>query len=184
MQLPPRSNASDPFLQLEKFKEFRRQAAQERKNRYRKERQQQGNNNNRQQRAQEFLQKLPKAPKGPIERVSPEEFERMDQTQKIRGLNWWGGSSTSNAYSSSVLLDPSEYYDKWAQAYRMLGGYIDCDHDKDGDSHDSGDNNNDNYSDDGSACSRWMMWAAVSANNKQTTGVREGKNTDRHAHTH
>ena len=35
----------------------------------------------------------------------------------------------------------------------MLGGFIDCDNDKDGN---SGDNNGN------SACSRWMMWAAVS----------------------
>jgi len=37
----------------------------------------------------------------------------------------------------------------------MLGGYIDCDNHKDGGGSGSGDGG------DG-ACSRWMMWAAVS----------------------
>jgi hypothetical protein len=58
------------------------------------------------------------------------------------------------AHSANYLADPSQDYDKWAQAYRMLGGYIDCDHDKEA-SH-SNDKNN------GQACSRWMLWAAVS----------------------
>jgi len=145
------------FWRLEQQKEFRRQAAQERKNRYK---------NNAQKKketaARKFVQKLPKAPTaGTVERVSPEEFAQMDEQQRLRGLNWWGGSATSDAYSSSVLVDPSQYYDKWAQAYRMLGGFIDCDHSKSGDSHDNGENNNNNQQQDGEACSRWMMWAAV-----------------------
>ena len=39
----------------------------------------------------------------------------------------------------------------------MLGGYIDCDNKQgEGGSHDDGDGEG------GGACSRWMMWAAVS----------------------
>ena len=40
----------------------------------------------------------------------------------------------------------------------MLGGFIDCDHDQDGGG--SGDHNG--GGENGGACSRWMMWAAVS----------------------
>ena len=147
------NSTEDPFWRLEQYKEFRRQAAEARKNRYKLSRQE------RQQNARDFAKKLPKAPQGKIERVSPEELEKIEQQQQQRELNWWGsGSATSDAFSSSVLLDPSQYYDKWAQAYRMLGGFVDCDHDKSGDSHD-GENNNGNGN--GDACSRWMLWAAV-----------------------
>jgi hypothetical protein len=48
-------------------------------------------------------------------------------------------------------------YSRYSQAYRMLGGYIDCDHPKDSGSQDQ---NNDNNGDSGSGCARWMMWAA------------------------
>ena len=149
------NSTEDPFWRLEQYKEFRRQAAEARKNRYKLSRQE------RQQNARDFAKKLPKAPQGKIERVSPEELEKIEQQQQQRELNWWGsGSATSDAFSSSVLLDPSQYYDKWAQAYRMLGGFVDCDHDKSGDSHD-GENNNGNGNGNGDACSRWMLWAAV-----------------------
>jgi len=155
------NNNTDAFWRLEQFKDFRRQAAEARKNRYKSSQQ------DRQKKARAVAQKLPKAPEGPVERVTPEQLARMEEQQKQRGLNWWAsGGATSDAYSSSVLLDPSQYYDKWAQAYRMLGGYIDCDHDKSGDSHDSGGDNEDgnyNYNggNDNTACSRWMIWAAV-----------------------
>ena len=147
------NSTEDPFWRLEQYKEFRRQAAEARKNRYKLSRQE------RQKKARDFAKKLPKVPQGKMERVSPEELEEIEQKQ--RGLNWWGsGSATSDAYSSSVLIDPSQYYDKWAQAYRMLGGFVDCDHAKSGDSHDD-NNGNGNGNGNGDACSRWMLWAAV-----------------------
>ncbi len=61
---------------------------------------------------------------------------------------------------SSVIsyADPGDDYDMWQQAYRMLGGFIDCDNLK---SQGSGSGDNDG-GDDGEACSRWMMWASVS----------------------
>ena len=80
----------------------------------------------------------------------------------VRTLSWFsGGGADTGAYSSGVLADPSQDYDMWAQAYRMLGGFIDCDHDK---SEGSGDRNNGNGNgrNGNGACSRWMMWAAVS----------------------
>lgn len=91
-----------------------------------------------------------------VERVSEEELESMD-SEYIRKLNWGGSKSGGEL---SYFVDPGEDYDMWSQAYRMLGGFIDCDHDKSDDdegggSHDGGE---------GGRCSRWMMWAAVSRN--------------------
>ena len=51
--------------------------------------------------------------------------------------------------------------DKWQQAYRFLGAYIDCHNTWGGGGH-SHDNNNNNENDGESGCSRWAMWAAVS----------------------
>uniref|UniRef100_A0A7S3LIE7 Uncharacterized protein n=1 Tax=Amphora coffeiformis TaxID=265554 RepID=A0A7S3LIE7_9STRA len=106
----------------------------------------------RRERARELLNKLP----------PPQQAEKMSSDDVERHLGWFGGSSyvSGTAYSSQVLVDPSAEYDKWAQAYRMLGGYIDCDHPKEDDHHSgSGDNNNNNNG-DSNACSRWMIWAA------------------------
>lgn len=91
-------------------------------------------------------------------RMSKEEVDKMAEEDHpwMRGLGW--GSTSSAAYAD-FLADPTQEYDKWAQAYRMLGGYIDCDHQKDGDDHHSGDDNN--AEDNSNACSRWMIWAAV-----------------------
>lgn len=93
-----------------------------------------------------------------VTRMTKEEIDKISEEDHpwIRGLGW--GSSSSQEYAD-FFADPTASYDKWAQAYRMLGGYIDCDHQKDGDDHHSGDNNNQQSSD--SACSRWMIWAAV-----------------------
>lgn len=137
----------DPFLQLEIMRGFRAQVQEERKHRLK----------DRRVKAKQVFNKLPKSPKeGTIERVSEEDWKEIDSKQKKRGLNWFGDSgTTTNSYS--VLADPAAYYDKWAQAYRMLGGFIDCDHSKSENSHDNGDGDN---NEDG-ACSRWMMWAAV-----------------------
>jgi hypothetical protein len=119
-------------------------------------------------RARELLKKLPQ-PRGiDLERVSADEFERMSLQQKERGLSWFGDGSSSStngaSVSASVLSDPSQFYDKWAQAYRMLGGFIDCDHDKSNNNdHHSGDNNNQQQQNQQkTACSRWMVWASVS----------------------
>ncbi len=61
-------------------------------------------------------------------------------------------------WNSNVFCFKSSI-EKWAQGYRMLGGYIDCDNGKDGGgSHDNKNNGGGNNM----KCSRWMMWAAVS----------------------
>lgn len=79
-------------------------------------------------------------------------FEKEDN-KWMRNL--WGSSSSSNPYTSSNLADVSESYDWWSQGYRMLGGFIDCDNQKD-----EGSGDKDGGGDNGGACSRWMMWAA------------------------
>jgi len=75
----------------------------------------------------------------------------------MRRMGW--GSSSSGEWAD-FLEDPSQDYDKWSQAYRMLGGYIDCDHDQSEGGH-SGDNNQNDDGEGQTACSRWMIWAAV-----------------------
>ncbi len=92
-----------------------------------------------------------------VERISNEELASMqEQHPSLRKLGWsFGGSDSSMPY-----VDPGEDYDMWQQAYRMLGGFIDCDHAKSEGSHDSGNNNNNEANEQG--CSRWMLWASVS----------------------
>jgi hypothetical protein len=97
-----------------------------------------------------------------MERVEWDEdfFNSTSPTDLWKRKLWLSANKNGNVVSSQTkgkMADPSQNYDKWAQAYRMLGGYIDCDHpkssNKDGGSRDS---NN-------MACSRWMIWAAVRA---------------------
>lgn len=78
-----------------------------------------------------------------------------DRQNFLRRMSWYGNdNSGSSVYEHEFLANPGGEIDSWAQAYRMLGGFIDCDNEKD-DSHDSGDEGSDGY-----GCSRWMMWAA------------------------
>jgi hypothetical protein len=81
-------------------------------------------------------------------------------------LLWGNGASGYDPYAANAgLASETQYYDKWQQAYRFLGGFIDCDHSWSQGSHDRNDNrnnNNNNKNQGGQACSRWMMWAAVS----------------------
>ena len=92
-----------------------------------------------------------------IEKLSVEEVNKIseDHPQEFRKL--WGGSSNSDS-NLIAYADPGDDYDMWQQAYRMLGGFIDCDHQKSEGSGDSGGDGGDS----GEACSRWMMWASVS----------------------
>lgn len=70
----------------------------------------------------------------------------------FRRMKWYNNNDDRSPYNIEYFADTGSEIDQWAQAYRMLGGFIDCDHNKD-DSHDSGD-------DEEEGCSRWMMWAA------------------------
>jgi hypothetical protein len=111
----------------------------------------------RRRRAREFLARNPPPP--PSDR---RQLEKMTDEQ-VRKLGWFsGGSSSTDLYSSGFLADPSQSYDKWAQAYRMLGAMIDCDNSKDEGSHDKNNNKDgDNQGGSSQTCSRWMLWAAV-----------------------
>ena len=97
-----------------------------------------------------------------LEFVTKEELDSLDADEHpwIRRAGW--RNDWNSAYVLNVA-DPSLSYDRWAQAYRMLGGFIDCDHQKSQRGGGKNDNkNNNNNQEQGSGCSRWMMWAAVS----------------------
>jgi len=86
-----------------------------------------------------------------------EELEAKEMLEKDLGRKLWGNTGYGDPYEpAGGLVEEYDYYDKWQQAYRFLGGFIDCSHSWGEGSHDSGDNNGG----DGSSCSRWMMWAA------------------------
>lgn len=80
-----------------------------------------------------------------------EDENAIQENENYRWLRGLSSTSTSGMETPQYMAAVDEYYDPWAQGYRMLGGFIDCDHDADGGG--SGDNG-------GNACSRWMMWAA------------------------
>lgn len=59
----------------------------------------------------------------------------------------------------TMFVDGAEtYYDEFAQAWRALGFYIDCDYQGDG-------HRRHLQEDDDSGCQRFMLWAAVSRTN-------------------
>lgn len=96
-------------------------------------------------------------PDATAELVDERELQELaEEHPTLRGLAWGRSSRNGNAIH---YADPGDDYDMWQQAYRMLGGFIDCDNAKGEGSHDNGNNNG---GDGQQACSRWMMWAAVS----------------------
>jgi hypothetical protein len=152
----PFTDYESPFQQMERFKRIQAAALLDVKQ----------SSKERKAKAREVMKKMPQPRQGDLERISAAEFDQMTQKHKERGLSWFGeGSSSSSigSMSEEVLVDPSQYYDKWAQAYRMLGGYIDCDHDKSqNNNHHSNDNQQNEEEAEIDACSRWMIWASVS----------------------
>jgi len=83
------------------------------------------------------------------------------------GRKLWGNSNVDPYEPLGGLAEETNYYDKWSQAYRFLGGYIDCANSWGGGSGDSGDGG------EGGACSRWMMWAAYTDPNYAGGGYDE-----------
>jgi hypothetical protein len=111
-------------------------------------------------------------PQQELVEIPPAEWEGMLRDSKNpeeshRRISWMSGSGTATgeSLSTAALADPGQSYDKWAQAYRMLGGFIDCDHQKQQKNNDHKNENNKNQNQqqqsNGYACSRWMLWAAV-----------------------
>ncbi len=91
--------------------------------------------------------------------MTPDELVRMEeQNPNLRARKV---SQSYSPYSLGNLADPGADYSMWAQAFRMLGGFIDCGHNKFSDSH-KGNSHNYNFENKDGSCSRWMMWAAVS----------------------
>jgi len=81
-------------------------------------------------------------------------LEKLSKKETLRHRRLWdktkfrlgsGYRTTNENYEHPFLADVGTAWDVWQQAFRMLGGYIDCDHPRD---------------DDQSGCSRWMIWAA------------------------
>lgn len=105
-----------------------------------------------------------------IVKVSKEELKQLSDNHPKEFRKLWGGSS-NNGENLIDYADPGNDYDMWQQAYRMLGGFIDCDHRK---SEGSGDNGGGGSGDgDNQACSRWMMWASYVDPNYQGYGYDE-----------
>lgn len=94
-----------------------------------------------------------------IEKLSDEEVRKLSEDHPNEFRKLWG-SSKGSSKNLIAYADPGDDYDMWQQAYRMLGGFIDCDHQK---REGSGDQGGGGSGDNGNqACSRWMMWASVS----------------------
>lgn len=124
---------------------------------------------NRQRRAKvtDAMKKVrPEASK--IEKLSPEETNKLAEDHPAEFRKLWGGSGSSSGMID--YADPGDDYDMWQQAYRMLGAFIDCDHQK---SEGSGDNGGGSGDGDDQACSRWMMWASYVDPNYQGYGYDE-----------
>lgn len=112
----------------------------------------------RSERAREKLKQQQQAKPDPskMQKMTPQQLRKLEGEHPWMRRAAWGSSSGDEW--ASFLEDPSQEYDKWSQAYRFLGGYIDCDHDM---SEGSGSGDNDDNGDGQTACSRWMIWAAV-----------------------
>jgi len=106
-----------------------------------------------------------------IEKLSPEELNKLSESHPKEFRKLWGGSGNSDS-NIIAYANPGNDYDMWQQAYRMLGGFIDCDHQKSEGSGDNGGGSGDGDGDD-QACSRWMMWASYVDPNYQGYGYDE-----------
>jgi hypothetical protein len=135
------SSAFERHVHREDLKLLRERETQERLQRTQEQR----------ERAREKIAKT-KPNVSQLEALTKEEIElysmQADQPWLRRAL-----SSSAMAFAS-----PGATYEPWQQAYRMLGGFIDCDHTK----YSSNDRHNYGYTNNGNACARWMMWASVS----------------------
>ena len=97
-----------------------------------------------------------------MQRLTKEELEKASEEDHpwVRRAGW-SYSSNYDPYNFAGLVDPSQSY-KWSQAYRMLGGFVDCDHKKVSNNNHKSQDQNQNEDEGNTGCSRWMMWAAVS----------------------
>jgi hypothetical protein len=140
--IPPR----DPFAPTPEEREAERLARRER-------------NRQRQAKVQEAMKKVRPQQQQGVEKLSQQEFELLQKDHPEFRRLWGGGNSNSHMIQ---YADPGDDYDMWQQAYRMLGGFIDCDHHKDQRSGDHGGEDGQGNNAQSTGCSRWMMWASVS----------------------
>ena len=126
-----------------------------------------------------------------------EDEVRLDNLRKLAFNGFQNGGRNGDEYSTNpqlnqAFIDGSEtYYDEYAQAWRLLGWYIDCDscelanegngNDNNNGGNDYGNcwafrnyngyednnnaadnNNNDKQNENRSGCQRYLIWAAVS----------------------
>jgi len=95
-----------------------------------------------------------------------------EEEQKMRKM-WNYNSGSSEVITPSFLADSGAYYDKWQQAYRILGVYIDCDHPQSSNTWDY--DNNPYYTENvnNAECARYYIWCAYVDPNYQGGGRSE-----------
>ena len=129
-------------------------------------------------RAKELIQKHQPEP-GMMERLDNADIQKIyrnaikaDPSLEKENHSWLRDLGDYSSSSVPYFLSPTnEYYDPWAQGYRMLGGFIDCDQQGGSGSHSgSGEGGHRELNGGGGdgACSRWMMWAAVSTRSERS----------------
>jgi len=97
---------------------------------------------------------------GEFIRSVAQELKNNEDTLRNEGRKLWGNGGNLDPYESwAGSAEETGYYDKWQQAYRFLGAYIDCTHSWSQGGH-SHDNNNNQEQNAEQGCSRWMIWAA------------------------
>ena len=84
------------------------------------------------------------------------------KANEVYSRNLWGNGANTDPYDSTAgLVDETKYYDKWQQAYRFLGPYIDCTHSwSKGGGHSNDEKNEQQDQNAEQGCSRWMIWAS------------------------
>jgi len=86
-----------------------------------------------------------------------------------------GGSGSTSGYEASFLDGSETYYNDYAQAWRLLGFYTDCNapynnYNECSDDEQGGQEQNRNDGDDSeTACQRYLLWAAVCSHNMNCT---------------
>jgi hypothetical protein len=114
-----------------------------------------------------------------LEKMTKEQVESAvhDTPTSSLNLNEEERRKLTDSYGYFPTFDNGAEVDSWAQAYRSLGGYIDCDHNKNDQygASGSGDRNlgSGNNNDSSYGCSRWLMWAAYYNPNYQGNGYYE-----------
>jgi hypothetical protein len=98
-----------------------------------------------------------------------ESMKKNDPLLERPENRWLWNNKELKPYQQNGLADPGIYWDKWSQAYRMLGVYVECDNPKAKYYYGNNYNNNNNNG----GCQRWVMWSAYVNPNYQGFGINE-----------